>query len=88
MNMFRRFAAAGAFLAMTSVGFAQTPPPIPPANAQKVSAIVTTIEARPDFGYIESIDWDDDGYYLITYHTSDKAKVEIKIDAVTGEPRD
>ena len=33
------------------------------------------------------IEWDEDsGSYNITYYTSDKAKVEIKINAGSGEP--
>lgn len=88
MKHVREFAAAFVLISTMTVAQAQDPAPVPPKDAQKVSAIAATIEARPDFGYIESIDWDDDGYYLITYHTADKAKVEIKIDVVTGKPRD
>ena len=61
---------------------------MPPEHGQKVSEIIARIESRPDFRYLESVEWDRQGYYEITYHTADKAKVEIKIDAATGQPRD
>lgn len=68
--------------------FAQDkPPPIPPENALKLSEIIAKIETRDQFRYIDEIDWEEDGYYDVIYFTSDKAKVEIKIDAVTGMPR-
>jgi uncharacterized membrane protein YkoI len=88
MKHVREFAASIVLLAMVSAGYAQEPTPTPPKDAQKVSEIVAKIEGRPGFGYIESVEWEDEGYYQITYHTTDKAKVEIKIDAVTGQPRD
>ena len=61
---------------------------LPPESAPKVSEIIAKIESRPDFRNLESIEWQEEGYYEITYHTSDKARVEIKIDAATGQPRD
>lgn len=61
---------------------------LPPENAPKVSEIIAKIESRPDFRNLESVEWQEEGYYEITYHTSDKATVEIKIDAATGQPRD
>lgn len=81
--------ASLALLASANLAFAQSEgDKIPPENARKLSEIVGKIEGRPDFRYLDSVDWDEDGYYDITYHTADKAKVEIKIDAVSGEPRD
>jgi len=59
---------------------------VPPENAMKVSEIVAKIEARADFRFLDELDWDDDGYYEIIYFTNDKAKVEMKINPVTGEP--
>lgn len=68
--------------------WAQTqPPPIPPEKSLKLSEIIARIEQRDQFRFIDEIDWDEEGLYDITYYTSDKAKVEIKIDPVTGEPR-
>lgn len=60
-------------------------PATPPQNAMKLSEIVARIEQRPQFHYIKEIDWDREGVYDIIYYTTDKARVEIKINPVTGE---
>ncbi|MDN5926993.1 MAG: PepSY domain-containing protein [Hyphomicrobiales bacterium] len=60
---------------------------IPPQNSKKLSQLVASVEQRDKFQYVKDIEWDDDGYYQITYYTSDKAKVEIKLDPVSGQPR-
>ena len=88
--MVRRQILASSLIALLCCGtaFAQTtPPPIPPENALKLSEIIAKIETRDQFRYIDEIDWEDEGYYDVIYYTTDKAKVEIKIDAVTGQPR-
>ncbi|MGN6582849.1 MAG: PepSY domain-containing protein [Rhizobiaceae bacterium] len=59
---------------------------VPPPNAMKISQIVAQVEKRDHFNYISEIDWSRDGYYEITYYTTDKAKVELKINPVTGKP--
>lgn len=59
----------------------------PPPDARPLSEIVQSIESRPDFAYVEEIDWDDDGYWEIEYRMTDGAKVKIEIDAVSGQPR-
>lgn len=75
-------------LLFAAPAWAQTqPPPIPPEKSLKLSEIIARIEQRDQFRFIDEIDWDEEGFYDITYYTSDKAKVEIKIDPVTGEPR-
>ena len=61
-------------------------PVIPPQDALKASEIIARVEARNDFRYLDEVDWDEEGYYEIVYFTNDKAKVEMKIDPVTGEP--
>lgn len=78
--------ASLAFLA--TAGHAAAQEELPPENGKKLSEIIATVEARPDFRYLEAVEWDRQGYYEITYHTADKAKVEIKIDAASGQPRD
>ncbi len=85
----RRLTATAMALALgAGVGWAQTAqPPIPPEKAMKLSEIIAKVEGRDQFRYIDQIDWDEDGYYDIVYFTSDKAKVEIKLDPVTGESR-
>ena len=58
----------------------------PPENAKKLSEIVAKVEQRPDFRFIDEVEWDDDGYE-VTYFTTDNAKVEIKFDPVSGETK-
>jgi Peptidase propeptide and YPEB domain len=77
-----------ALLAPASLANAQDkPPPVPPDNALKLSAIIATVEQRDGFHYVYDAEWNDDGYYDVIYFTTDKAKVEMKIDAVTGKAR-
>jgi hypothetical protein len=77
-----------ALLAPASLAIAQDkPPPVPPDNALKLSAIIATVEQRDAFHYVSDVEWNEDGYYDVIYFTTDKAKVEMKIDAVTGKPR-
>ena len=88
--MSRKFAAVllVALLSTGSIVFAQNDkPPVPPENALKLSAIVATVEQRDAFHYVSDVEWNEDGYYDVVYFTTDKAKVEMKIDAVTGKTR-
>jgi len=74
-------------MALTAgVAVAQNKPNGPPQNARKLSEIIAKVEQRPDFRYISEVDWDHDGYD-VTYYTSDDAKVEMKFDPVSGEPK-
>ncbi|MDW6020180.1 PepSY domain-containing protein [Mesorhizobium sp. BAC0120] len=73
---------APAFAQTTTTGS-----PIPPPNAMKLSEIIAKVEQRDQFAYVSEIDWSEEGYYDITYFTTDKAKVEIKADPVTGKPK-
>ena len=59
---------------------------LPPPNAKKLSEILTKVERRDGFRYVKEVDWDS-GAYVVTYYTSDKAKVEITYDPVTAEPK-
>jgi len=59
---------------------------VPPESSVKLSDIIAKVEAREGFRYVDEIDWSEDGYTVI-YFTSDKAKVEITFDAVTGETK-
>ena len=58
----------------------------PPADAKKLSEIIAKVEQRDGFRYIDDIEWQD-GAYEVTYHTLDKAKVEIRFDPATGAPQ-
>ncbi|MFA6157161.1 PepSY domain-containing protein [Mesorhizobium sp.] len=60
--------------------------PLPPPNAKKLSEILAKVEQRDGFRYVKEVDWDKDAY-VVTYYTSDKAKVEITYDPVTAEPK-
>lgn len=60
---------------------------IPPQNSMKLSQLIAKIEQRDQFQYIKDIEWEEEGYYDVTYYTKDKAKVEIKLDPVSGQPK-
>ena len=66
--------------------FAADDQALPSQNAKKLSEIIAKVEQRNDFRYVKEVDWDSDGY-TITYYTTDKAKVQITYDPVTGEPK-
>ena len=74
-------------LAFTAVAEAQDKPAIPPPNAMTLSAIIATVEGRAGFQYVYSVEWNEDGYYDVTYFTDDKAKVEMMLDPVTGKAK-
>ena len=61
----------------------------PPADALKLSEIVAKVEAHAaaDLAYVDEVDWDDDGYWEIEYHTTDGAEVKVRLDPKTGEPQ-
>ena len=59
----------------------------PPSDAKPLSAIVSALEEQFDIEFIDEIDWDDDGYWEIELYTKDGAKVELRIDPVTGQAR-
>ncbi|WP_448149227.1 PepSY domain-containing protein [Labrys miyagiensis] len=67
--------------------FAQSDAAAPPANGKKLSELISKVETRDKFLYISQIDWSTSGYYEVIYYTSDKAKVELHLDAMTGEPK-
>ena len=73
-------------LVSSPIAMAQDKELVPPKNAMKLSEIIAKVEQRNNFHYIDDIDWDDGGYE-VTYYTNDKAKVEIKFDPVSGEPK-
>jgi hypothetical protein len=60
---------------------------VPPQNSMKLSQLIAKVEQRDHFQYVSEIEWSEDGYYDITYYTSDKAKVEIKVDPISGLPK-
>jgi hypothetical protein len=84
-----RLLGLGVALALTcGQTFAQSsPPPVPPQNSMKLSQLVAKVEQREKFQYIKDIEWEEEGYYEVTYYTTDKAKVEIRLDPVSGQPK-
>ncbi|MBN9251685.1 MAG: PepSY domain-containing protein [Mesorhizobium sp.] len=79
-------AAAVTGLLLAGSAYAQDANRVPPPDGKKLSEIISKVEQRDGFRYISDVDWDD-GAYEVTYYTTDKAKVEIRFDAVTGEPK-
>jgi hypothetical protein len=80
------FAAAVMAPCLAATALAQEIDNAPPQDAKKLSEIVATVEQRSGFRYISDIEWDD-GLYEVTYFTVDKAKVEMRFDPVTAEPK-
>lgn len=87
--MFRR-TSAGLMIWLVvcqSAAVAQERMKFPPDNAMKLSQIIAKVEQRQDFRYVYEVTWSEEGYYDVTYFTTDKAKVEMKYNPVTGEPQ-
>ncbi|RKQ67972.1 PepSY domain-containing protein [Oceanibaculum indicum] len=72
---------------IAGAGLAEARDMQPPADAMPLSQIVAKIEQRPDFRYIDDLEWDDDGYYEIEYRTKEGGEVRLKLDPKTGEAR-
>lgn len=83
----RFFAAAllGAFIPMAALA-ADTPPP---ADAMKLSAVLSALENRvgDKLAYVDQAEWDDHGYWKIEYYTTDGAEVKVRLDPKTAEPQ-
>lgn len=81
-------AVLAAMAVAASQGQAQTrEPPVPSDKALRLSDIIAKVEQRGQFRYVSNVEWNTDGYYDVTYYTTDNAKVELKIDAISGEHR-
>jgi hypothetical protein len=79
----------GVFTALslaTAVYAQDTEEAVPPPDSKLLSEIVGKVEKRDGFRYIDEIRWTSDGFYEVIYFTTDKAKVEMKFNPVTGEP--
>lgn len=80
----------GAFSALflaNIAGAQETETNVPPPDGRLLSEIIAKVEQRDGFRYVDEIRWNDDGYYEVIYFTSDKAKVEMNYNPVTGEPQ-
>lgn len=78
--------AALCLVALSAPSHAQTTPAGPPANAMKLSEIIAKVEKRPGFQYVERVTWFNDAY-IVVFYTTEKARVEIHFDPVTGQPK-
>jgi hypothetical protein len=79
---------AVAALSVSTAGYTQdSEEAVPPPDAKLLSEIVGKVEKRDGFRYIDEIRWNSDGFYEVVYFTTDKAKVEMNFNPVTGEPR-
>lgn len=88
MSQMRVLCAGMAATFLCGQAYAQTAaPPVPPQNSMKLSQLIAKVEQRDKFQYIKDVEWEREGYYEITYYTTDKAKVEIKLDPVSGQPK-
>ncbi len=79
----RTAALAGLIALAAPVAFAQNRPP---ENALPLSQIVTALEAGGAQAFSE-IEWDDDGYWEVEYWNAEGNRVEVRIDPLTGQPR-
>ena len=59
----------------------------PPADGTPLSQMLATLEQEADFGHIDDVDWDDDGYYEVEYYTTEGREVKVRLDPVTGAAR-
>ncbi|GGE33089.1 hypothetical protein GCM10007276_07940 [Agaricicola taiwanensis] len=57
----------------------------PPQGAKMLSEIVSIVEKREKFAFIDEIDIEK-GIYEITYFMTDGAEVKLHLDARTGQP--
>lgn len=77
--------AVGIWAGLTAAAYSQDTKNNPKREAgKKPSVVLSEIESRPDFARLDSMSWNDKGYYEIEYRTTDKARVEINIDASSG----
>jgi hypothetical protein len=80
----------GAFIALSLATFAgaqESEEAVPPPDGKPLSEIIAKVEKRDAFRYIDEIRWNSDGFYEVIYFTTDKAKVEMNFNPVTGEPQ-
>ncbi|MFD1911385.1 PepSY domain-containing protein [Halodurantibacterium flavum] len=77
-----RTLALGALIALPGALAAQDRPP---ENAMPLSELLAMIEDREAVVYFEEVEWDDDGYWDVEFHT-ETGRTTMRIDPVSGEP--
>lgn len=80
----RLFAVPAAFMMLATAAAADMPPP---AGALPLSEVLAKLEAANQIQYVDDVDWDDDGYWDVEFISADGAKVKVKLDPLTGDPR-
>jgi len=76
-------AAAGLLLLVATPAFAAGREP-PPPDAKPLSQIIADVEKRPNFAYVDAVDYAR-GAYMVIYYMKDGAEVRMEIDAKTGQ---
>jgi len=71
-------------LLLTSSAFAVVPE-APPTDAVKLSDVVGKVEARPEFAFIDQIEYSN-GMYQVVFYMKDGAEVRMEYDVRTGLP--
>jgi hypothetical protein len=59
----------------------------PPQGARPASEVIRQVEQRPDFGHLRDLEWDNDGYWEVEYVTREGARIKLRLDPLSGEPR-
>jgi hypothetical protein len=86
VEMSKRLVALFTVFALSALPAVAEDAKIRPEDGRKPSEILSAVEGRPDFTRLHEMSWNDRGYYEIEYRTKDKARVEINIDAKSGQP--
>ncbi len=73
--------AAGALLAAPALA-------TPPAGALPLSEVLRVLETGGDLAHVEEVEWDDEGFWAIEYRNAAGAEVEVRMDPITGLPRE
>lgn len=84
--MHRLALAALLSVSLSGAALAYTVPP--PPGALPLSQVLASFEAAtPDLAWIDSVDWDDDGFWDLDYVNEAGRKREVRLDPLTGAPR-
>jgi uncharacterized membrane protein YkoI len=73
---------AAAAMAIATPGFAQR---LPPSDAKPLSQIVRNVETSLSPRAITEVEWEDDGYWEVTFVDADGRRARVRVDPVTGE---
>jgi hypothetical protein len=57
---------------------------LPPADGMPLSKIIANVEANPEVRSIREVEWEDDGYWDVSYVTADGRRGRARLDPMTG----